>query len=474
MNETLAIVDLETTGTSPVYGRIIEIGILRVERGALVRTFESLVNPGCFIHPTIEHLTGITNDDVVTAPPFDEISAEVTAMLEGAIFVAHNARFDYGFLKNEFRRLGIAWNAKCLCTMKLSRKLFPEQPRHDLGSIIQRMGISCDHRHRAMGDARAVYDFLLALASGDRRESLTEAMNVILKNNRLPTGLDKSVVDSLPETPGVYLFFGKDGELLYVGKSKNIRGRVLGHFAGDHRSAKEMEMCHQVHAVEARSTAGNLGASLLESRLIKELRPIYNKVARERRNLFVARRHVNRDGYIRIALEEIERIETKTHATVMGIFKSMKQAKEFLTEKAKSHRLCYRLLGLEHGKSYCFGYHVKQCTGACMGDEPPVSYNSRVEEAFRERSIRAWPFEGTIVIEEKGTEQGEVFFVDQWCLVGSYSYAEDGSARHQNGDHRFDYDSYKILLRYITDRANRRSIRRIPREEFEKFVNEGD
>ena len=474
MNGTLAIVDLETTGTSPVYGRIIEIGILRVEQGVVVRTFESLVNPGCFIHPTIEHLTGISNEDVVLAPPFDEISSEVAAMLDGAVFVAHNARFDYGFLKNEFRRLGISWNAKCLCTMKLSRKLFPEQTHHDLGSIIQRVGISCDHRHRAMGDARAVYDFLVALAGGERREHLTQAMNAILKNNRLPTGLDKSIVDDLPESPGVYLFFGRERELLYVGKSKNIKGRVLGHFSGDDRSAKEMEMCHQVHAVEARATAGTLGASLLESRLIKELRPIYNRVSRERRNLIVARRHVTRDGYLRIALEEIDRIEAKSHASVMGIFKSMKQAKEFLTEKAKSHRLCYRLLGLEHGKSYCFGYHVKQCTGACMGDEPSVSYNGRVEEAFRERSIRAWPFEGTIVIEEKGAGLGEVFFVDQWCLVGSYRYADDGSARHLNGDHRFDYDSYKILLRYITDRGNRRTIRRVPRKEFEQFVGRED
>lgn len=472
MNETLAIVDLETTGTSPVYGRIIEIGILRVEGGSVVRTFESLVNPGCFINPAIEQLTGISNDAVLTAPPFDEISADVAAMLEGAIFVAHNARFDYGFLKNEFRRLGISWNAKCLCTMKLSRKLFPELPRHDLGSIIRRFGLTCDHRHRAMGDARAVYDFLVALAGGESRDRATRAMSEILKSSRLPTGLDRTVVDGLPETPGVYLLFGRDGELLYVGKSKNIRGRVLGHFAGDQKSAKETEMCHQVHAVEARATAGNLGASLLESRLIKELRPIYNRASRERRKLIVARRHITRDGYESISLEEIDRIEAKSHASIMAIFKSMKQAKEFLVQKAKSHNLCYRLLGLERGRSYCFGFHVRQCAGACMGEEPAPMYNTRVEEAFKERRIKAWPFDGTIVIEEKGADLGEVFFVDQWCLVGSYSYSDDGSDRHVKGEHRFDYDSYKILLRYLTDRGNRRNIRRVPQKELEQFVEE--
>ncbi len=160
MIDPMVIVDLETTGTSAAYARILEVGILRVEGDTIVGSYESLIDPECYIHPAIEQLTGIRQGDVTGAPVFSEASREIARMLEGAVFVAHNASFDYGFLRNEFARVGRDFRARCLCTMRLSRRLFPEHRRHDLGSIIERYGLDCPARHRALGDARAVFGFL--------------------------------------------------------------------------------------------------------------------------------------------------------------------------------------------------------------------------------------------------------------------------------------------------------------------------
>jgi DNA polymerase III subunit epsilon len=464
----LAIVDVETTGQSAMYGRVIEIAILRVEKGRIVRTFESLVNPERYISPMIEGLTGISNADVEGAPLFSEIARKVAVLLDGATFVAHNARFDYGFVKTELNAAGIPFASRCLCTVKLSRRVFAEHRRHDLSSIIERHGIQVDARHRAMGDARAVYDFLALIKRTTDPERLESILGELLKASALPAGLDRKIVDGLPEHPGVYLFYGGAGELLYVGKSINIRERVRSHFSGDGESAKQMEMAAQVHHVECRKTAGELGALLLESKLIKELRPLYNSMARRKRMLVVARRRVDRAGYAHVRLEEIDHIEPESAGSILAVYKGHKQAQEHLAELVRSHRLCNKLLGLEQTRSYCFSYHLKQCNGACAGEEPPEVYNVRLEEAFADRRVKAWPYAGGIVIEEKeaASGEGEVFLVDNWCLVSSYRYTELGFQLHIPGSHRFDYDGYKIISRYLTSGSHQRNVRHVGKKEF--------
>jgi DNA polymerase-3 subunit epsilon len=460
----LAIVDIETTGGNALYGRIIEIAVLRVERGKVVKTFHSLVNPDRFIPHEIEQLTGITNEDVQHAPMFHSIAREVYKTLNGALFVAHNARFDYGFIKNEFRRLGKEFSARCLCTVKLSRKLFPAHRHHDLDSLLKRHGISCNARHRALGDASAVLEFLHAAERQTSRELFMNAVNAILKTASLPPLLDKEVIEELPEEPGVYLFYGKAGEVLYVGKSICLRDRVMSHFSGDHRSSREMEMAQQVARIETRKTHGELGALLLESQLIKELRPMYNVASRSHRDLVLARRVTDTGGYARIELEKVHEIEIDLEAPIMGIFKSLKQAKEYLAAAGKEYRLCHKLLGLERTNSYCFAYHLHQCRGACVGEEEPAEYNARVEEAFASRRIKSWPFDGGIIIEERNpvTNEGQAFVIDHWCLLSSFTFNELGQTELFKGILRFDYDSYKILLRYISNPQNRRTIKQVP------------
>jgi DNA polymerase-3 subunit epsilon len=273
-------------------------------------------------------------------------------------------------------------------------------------------------------------------------------------------------IHQLPELPGVYLFYGTAGELLYVGKSRSIRTRVRSHFS----SREERRMCAQVRHIEARQTSGELGALLLESQLIKELRPLWNIRSREKRRIIVAYAQTTDDGYTGISLEAVSQIQPSQAEPIMGIFKTKQQAKEYLATIAKTHHLCRKLLGLEQTSRSCFGYHLRQCHGACLGIEPPALYNKRVEQAFEERRIKAWPFEGAVIIEEKSECMGEVFVVDNWCLLYSFTFSEANHRLSVRGLHRFDYDSYRILAGYVFDESHKHTIRSAGKEEVEELL----
>ena len=279
--------------------------------------------------------------------------------------------------------------------------------------------------------------------------------------------LTKEAVSALPDSPGVYLFYGSLGELLYVGKSKTIRARVRSHF-----SAKDEKwLCRRVVRVETRETAGELGALLLESQLIKELKPMFNVASRQRRRLIIARGSINSQGYTVVSLDAVDFLDVKKTEPILGVFKHKTQAKEFLDLIAKMHRLCPKLLHLEVTRGYCFSYHLGQCGGACMGEEDPALYNARVEEAFEARRIKAWPYEGGVIVEErsKKSAQREFFLIDNWCLVSGYRSTGEGFEKSTHVQHRFDYDSYKILLSHMMSPENHESIMPYGREEFDKL-----
>jgi DNA polymerase III subunit epsilon len=280
------------------------------------------------------------------------------------------------------------------------------------------------------------------------------------------------LIEPLPDAPGVYLFFGGAGELLYVGKSKTIRSRVRAHFA----ARDERRMCALVHTVEVRRTAGELGALLLESQLIKELKPLWNVRQRQMRRIILGRRLVTTGGYETISLAAVERIDPDDTDPILAIFKTKSQAAEILATLARTHRLCPRLLGLERTQRFCFSYHLHQCDGACMGLEPPASYNMRFRNAFEERRIRAWPYPGAVLIEEYAPEarEREVFVVDRWCLLYSFTYADDRYMLGVRGLHRFDYDSYRILAGYIFDRSRASTIRPATQGEIEALVRSAE
>src|SRR5260221_1517276 len=226
----LAIVDLETPGSRPAAGRATEIGVLEIERFEVVSEWSPLVNPGIVVPSEIQALTGITHRMLAEAPRFADLAGELHERLSGRVFIAHNARFDYGFLRREFDRAGIKFQARSVCSVKLARRLYPRGRGHDLDSLIARHGIACRERHRALGDADAVWQFLRIAAEEHGAEVLTVAARQVAKQPALPPQLDPALIDAVPEAPGVYLLYGDSGPPLYIGKSRSMRSRLLQHF----------------------------------------------------------------------------------------------------------------------------------------------------------------------------------------------------------------------------------------------------
>lgn len=248
--ERLIFIDLETTGMSPLRNRIIEVGLCETYRGEVVSEWSSLVNPGGPLPPFIQQLTGITSPMVASAPSFAQIADDLYARLSDAILVAHNARFDSGFLRSEFERLGIDFQPTMLCTVKLSRKLFPHHSRHSLDSIIERHGlIRPADRHRALADVQLTWQFYAKLLREIPEASLNAAIQEQLKRPSLPAHLPKEQIDALPRSPGVYIMYGEEGSTLYVGKSVDLKSRVLSHFTKGNREHKGMRLSQQVHQI---------------------------------------------------------------------------------------------------------------------------------------------------------------------------------------------------------------------------------
>ncbi len=237
--DRLAFVDLETTGANPMQDRVTEVGIVTVTDGE-VSTWNTLVNPGCRIPVFIQRLTGISDAMVASAPTFETLADEIQTRLHGYTFIAHNARFDYGFLRHEFERAGLKFQARTLCTVKLSRRLYPGHVRHNLDSLIERHGLTVGDRHRALADAEAIWQFWRQVSAAHTPEALRAALDHQLQRPSLPPHLDAGVLDDLPETPGVYLFHGEGDVLLFVGKGVNLRQRVLAHFNVGTREFREL------------------------------------------------------------------------------------------------------------------------------------------------------------------------------------------------------------------------------------------
>jgi DNA polymerase III subunit epsilon len=463
----ISFVDIETTGGSSSYDRIIEIGILRVEDGQLVNTFHSLIDPQAHIPKEIEMLTGITSADLDGAPTFRQVKEHIIEMLDDSYFVAHNVRFDYGFLMREFKRENISFSQKHFCTVKLSRLLYPTYRHHNLDSIIERFGFSCTNRHRALDDAKVLFEFYTKARSQFPAEIFEQAVAKCLKKPSVPIQLSNSMLENLPEGPGVYIFYSEAGMPLYVGKSVNIRERVLSHFSADIRSATEMNISQQVTNIETIETAGELGALLLESKLIKKLLPLYNKRSRIKQELVAVKSKTNNDGFREVFLEAVTTIlpQDLTHQTegetFLGFFRSRKQAKNHLSDLQKKYKLCNKLLGLEKTKSGCFSYRLDTCNGACVGAEAPIMYNLRFTEAFSDSAIKPWPFSGAIAIEEQDINgKKEYFVMDKWCFLGNIVVDEwEGEKKDFFKDHSFDLDTYKILKSYLTKPQHAKKIR---------------
>jgi len=442
----VACVDLETTGGNALRDRVIEAGIVLLSGDRVVEEYSTLINPGVRIPYAIQQFTGITEDMVAAAPPFAAVCEELLPRLEGRLFVAHNARFDYGFLRGEFRRLGRAFRAPVLCTVRLSRALTPGERGHSLDAVMQRHGIECSARHRALGDAQVLADFLRIARERWPASELDAIVARLLRAPRLPPQLDAGLVDELPECPGVYLCYGEGDALLYVGKAKNIQSRVLAHFAADGRSRREAELWRLIRRIEWIETAGEFGALITEARLVKERRPLLNRQLRASATLWAIRLGDEANGP-RAAIMELD--PESDSAETYGHFRSHGDAERALAGIVRDQQLCAKRLGLEPGGGSCVAYQLGRCRGACLGQEPAGVHAIRTRMAFARLKRRDWPFAGRIGIRERdwrGVEEIHVF--DRWCYEGSF-HGGVGLAESERRPRQFDQDMYRILLRTL-------------------------
>ena len=452
--QNTVFVDIETTGGNATRDRITEVAILTMREGELVSEWSTLVNPQTSIPESIQYLTGISNDMVMDQPLFEDIQKEIYERLEGNVFVAHNARFDYGFLKNEFTRCEKSFRAPVLCTVKLSRNLFPEHKRHNLDSIMNRHALQCSARHRAMGDARVLFDFMKVLYDTLAPDQVDEVIKKLLKRPSLPAGISEDDIDALPDGPGVYIFYDEKGAPLYIGKSKSIRDRVLSHFNSDYRSGKEMNIAQNLASIQHIQTAGELGALLQEARMIKDQLPIYNRRLRRYDSLYTIQWDATDEKSVPTIIgdAQLKAGEMQQH---YGVFKSKKNAKDTLRKLAKEHELCEKQLGLEKGKGPCFAYQLKHCRGVCVGEESVLQHQIRMMEALQPLKNKTWPFRGRVGIREKSfhAKWTDIHIFENWCYLGTaHSEAELDQLSLFEDEHKlFDLDTYKILIRYLRD-----------------------
>lgn len=451
----LAFVDLETTGTHPRVDRIIEIGVVLAEPDGTFREWQSLIDPEVSIPPFIENFTGISNADVAAAPRFDDIADELAALLEDRVFVAHNARFDYGFLRHAFQRAGLKFHRQPLCTVKLSRRLYPAFTRHNLDALIGRHALAVSDRHRALGDARLIHQFL-GVAFREHGETIVNATIAdLVKRPALPPHLPAAQVDALAEAPGVYRFYDENGLLLYVGKSVNVRSRVLSHFSSDHSSAKEMRLAQQVRHVEVTTTAGELGALLLENREIKQHAPTLNRRQRRADNLLSLQLADDASAEPVVKIVHVAAGDFDNAGALHGLFRTKRLAENALRDIAAEHGLCPRKLGLEARGTKgqpCFARQLKKCRGACEGAEPELKHHIRLMQALGKLKLKAWPYPGRIGIREQNPDGGtDIHVLENWCHLGTIRERDLQGDLFDSSklEGAFDLDTYRILVRYL-------------------------
>lgn len=442
-----AIVDIETTGGNVTYDRITEIGIIEVtEEG--VKEWSTLINPRAHIPEGIQLLTGITNEMVMAAPYFEQVAKEILLRLQGKLFVAHNVRFDYGFIRNEFARLAYSFKSKLMCTVKLSRFLYADREGHSLEKIITRHQIYVTHRHRALDDAKATYKFMTIAEEERGEELIKDAIQHQYRKESMPANFDAHLIEALPNSPGVYYFWSENKELLYIGKSINIRKRVLSHFTADHKSSREMKICQQTRNITFDKTTGELSALILESRKVKELQPIYNRKLRRVSTFYSIQLEEAADGILKPQICAISEMPL-TKQKLYGLFASEKKAKQAIQSICGENNLCYHVCGLEkHTGRACSGHQLKKCKGYCVGKQLAIQHNVKLLEGLGALALKTWPYKSPVsIIEEDASGQQKHLIVDNWCVLGiAGSSNEISEVLSQKSYPQIDRDTYRYLV----------------------------
>jgi DNA polymerase III subunit epsilon len=374
-----AILDIETTGGKYNEEGITEIAIYKFDGHEVIDQFITLTNPEREIQPFVVNLTGINSNMLHNAPKFYEIAKRIVEITESCIIVAHNAQFDFRILRTEFKRLGYDFSRETLCTVELAKDLVPNQSSYSLGKLTRSLGIPVSDRHRAAGDAMATVKLFKMLLAKDLHKKIIQAsIRLEPKHQMEPRLLD--IIEALPSITGVYYMHKADGEIIYIGKSKNIRKRVNQHFTSSNPKSKKMQL--QVATVTYEDTGSELVALLKESEEIKRNNPIFNRALKRNTFSHGLFSFTDINGYINLKVARVNG-EEKPITT----FSNLKSAKSFVTRTTDEYNLCQKLTGVHVTNSNCFNYTIKQCYGACIDNELCDDYNKRIQNIIKNHSF---------------------------------------------------------------------------------------
>jgi DNA polymerase III subunit epsilon len=445
-----AILDIETTGGQFNEEGITEIAIYKYNGHEVVDQFISLVNPEKPIQPFVVKLTGINNAMLRSAPKFYEVAKRIIEITEGCIVVAHNSSFDYRILRNEFDRLGYKFVRQTICTVELSKKLIPEQTSYSLGKLVRSLGIPVTDRHRASGDALATVKlFKLLLSKDSTKEIVKEYIKTEVKPGMAPKLLD--IVENLPNKVGIYYIHNEKGDLIYIGKSKNIKNRINQHFTG--KTSKCLKIQTQVFAVTYEETGSELIALLKESEEIKINKPIHNRAQRKTLFNWALYSEKTKEGYTALKVEKSDGRKKEITS-----FTSLQEGKTALFKITEKYQLCQKINGIYDTKKSCFQYDIKQCFGACIGKENSEDYNKRVKDFIKNNSFES----NNMVIIDKGRTHDErsAILIEKGIYKGYCFY-----------DLNYQISNIEILRNLIIPMQNNRDTRSIIQSYMRKNKN---
>ena len=393
-----AILDIETTGGKYDEEGITEIAIYRHDGETITDQFSSLVNPQIEIQPFVQKLTGISGKMLQNAPKFYEIAKRVVQITEDCVIVAHNAAFDYRILQTEFRRLGFAFERKSLCTVSLSQLLLPDQPAYSLGKLVRNLGIPFSDQHRAQGDAKVTVKLFELLLEKDLQKNILKAHISSEHPNKVPPKF-LEVIDGLPSEMGVYYIHNSKNEIIYIGKSNNIKKRILNHLTGKSKKARVIQ--NEIHKVTFALTGGELVSLLKEQNEIKTNAPKLNKAMKYR----IFPMGIRLDDSVEYPELIVEQIK-KEH-TYFSVYKNSKSAKSAIFNWTENYGICLKKTSLSNKTGTCFLHEVNKCDGACTGKETPDSYRKKIKLLLADFE---YPF-SDFIITSKGRKLGESSFI---------------------------------------------------------------
>lgn len=374
------------------------------------------------------------------APKFYEVAKRIVEITEDCIIVAHNSQFDYRILCTEFKRLGFSYNRKTLCTVELSKQLIPDQASYSLGKLTRALGIPVSDRHRANGDAMATVKLFKILLAKDVEKQIIKD-NIKADITKRLNDTHKTIIDGLPAVTGVYYIHNEYGDIIYIGKSKNIKHRINQHLTNTSSKSKKLQLLARSVTYEA--TGNELIALLKESEEIKRIKPKFNRALKKHLFTHGLYSFIDNNGYTNL---NIARIHDKTNA--ITTFSNLQSAKSYLDRAIDTYKLCQKLTGIATTKNGCFDYSIKKCDGACVLDESPDDYNKRVNELIAKNSYQ----NQNMIVIDQGREIGEksLIYIENGIFKGIGFY----TLNHQ-------ITNIKVLESIITPMENNRDSQHI-------------